>query len=82
MFNVHIQSLRRFLCPGQEKKGGGVRGNRLHWRVQGSTSSPVAGGGWLEVLWNLKYPVGLSQREICAHFNERNLMQFRRSAEK
>ena len=33
------------------------------------------------VLWNLKCPVGLSQREICAHFNEGNLAQFRRSAE-
>ena len=29
-------SLRWFLCPGQEKKG--VRGDRLHWWVQGSTS--------------------------------------------
>ena len=26
--------------------------------------------------------VGLSQREICAHFNEGNLAQFGRSAEK
>ena len=42
----------------------------------------VAGGGWFEVLWNLDCPVGLSQREICAHFNEGNLAQFRRSAEK
>ena len=25
------------------------------------------------MLWNLEYPVGLSQREICAHFNEGNL---------
>ena len=33
----------------------------------------VAGGGWFEVLWNLEYPVGLSQREICMHFNEGNL---------
>ena len=40
----------------------------------------VAGGGWFEVLWNLEF--GLSQREICAHFNERNLAQFRRSVEK
>ena len=61
------------------------KGDRLHWRVQGSTSSPmesVAGGGWFEVLWNLECPVGLSQKEICAHFNEGNLAQFRRSAEK
>ena len=24
------------------------------------------------MLWNLECPVGLSQREICAHFNEGN----------
>ena len=24
------------------------------------------------VLWNLECPVGLSQKEICAHFNEGN----------
>ena len=35
-----------------------------------------------EVLCNLECPVGLSQREIYAHFNEGNLAQFRRSAEK
>ena len=34
----------------RKKRGAGVRGDRLHWRVQGSTSSPVAGGGWFEVL--------------------------------
>ena len=38
----------------------------------------VAGGGWFEVLWNLECPVGLSQREIYAHFNEGNVAQFRR----
>ena len=42
----------------------------------------VAGGGCFEVLWNLECPVGLSQREICVYFNEGNLAQFRRSAEK
>ena len=42
----------------------------------------VAGRGWFEVLWNLECPVGLSQREICVHFNEGNLAQFRQSAEK
>ena len=26
-----------------------------------------------EVLWNLECPIGLSLREICAHFNEGNL---------
>ena len=79
--------LRRFLCPGQEKKGG--------WRSKGGTActggykgvravrpESVAGGGWFEVLWNLECPVGLSQREICAHFNEGNLAQFRRSSKK
>ena len=42
----------------------------------------VAGGGWFDVLWNLECPAGLSQREICAHLNEGNLAQFRRSADK
>ena len=53
-------------------------GDRLHWRVQGSTSSPTGIGSRLrvfEVLWNLDCPVGLSQREICAHFNEGNLAE-------
>ena len=34
------------------------------------------------MLLNLECPVGLSQREICAYFNEGNLAQFRRSAQK
>ena len=38
--------------------------------------------GWFEVLWNLECPIDLSQREICAHFNEGNLAQLGRSAEK
>ena len=42
----------------------------------------VAGGGSFEVLWNVECPVGLSRREIYAHFNEGNLAQFGRSAEK
>ena len=42
----------------------------------------VAGGGWFEVLWNLECPIGLSQRNICLHFNEGNFAQFRRSDEK
>ena len=29
-----------------------------------------------EVLWNFECPIVLSQREICAHFNEGNLVQF------
>ena len=36
----------------------------------------LPGRGWFEVLWNLECPVGLSQREICVHFNEGNLVQF------
>ena len=35
-----------------------------------------------EVLRNLECPVGISQREICAHFNEEKMAQFGRSAEK
>ena len=50
--------------------------------VRADRPESLAGGGWFEVLWNLECPVGLSQREICAHFNEGNLAQFRRSAEK
>ena len=71
--------LSRPQVPGQGKRGERARRDHLHWRVQGST---VSGGGWFEVLWNLECPVGLSQREICAHFSEGNLAQFRRSAEK
>ena len=33
------------------------------------------------MLWNLECPVGLSQKEICAHFNEGNWAQFGRSRE-
>ena len=50
--------------------GGGVSGNRLHWRVQENTSSPSGVGSRrrvFEVLWNLECPVGLSQkRNMCA----------------
>ena len=46
-------SLCRFLCLGQEKKrGDGVWGDRLHWRVQGSTSSLTRIGSMQRV--NLK----------------------------
>ena len=68
--------LCRFLCPGQEKKGEGVRGAACtcgYNRVQAVRPGSVAGGGCFEVLWNLECPVGLSQREIYTHFNEGNL---------
>ena len=67
------------------KKGDGVRGDHLHWRLQGSMSSLTGiGSRWrvFKVLWNLECPVGLSQREICVHFNEGNLAQFGWSAKK
>ena len=46
MVNVHIQSKPSpVLLSGQGKKEGkGVRGDRLHWRVQGRTSSPTGIG--------------------------------------
>ena len=73
-------------APGQEeKKGEGVRGAACTGGYKGVLAvrpESVAGGGWFEVLWNLECPVGLNQREICAHFNEGNLEQFGRSAEK
>ena len=64
-----------FFCPGQVKKGGGSKGG------------PPALAGTREYEQsdrngNLEYTVGLSQREMCVHFNEGNLAQFRRSAEK
>ena len=81
VFNVHIQSrlLWRTLVTGtgtdlrrdkKKKGGGGNKEDRLHWRVQGSTSSPTEVGSRrrvFEVLWNLECPVGLSQkRNMCA----------------
>ena len=32
------------------------------------------------VLWKLECPVGLRQKEICAHFSEGNVAQFVRAA--
>ena len=70
------------LSEAGKKRGEGVRGDRLHWRVQRAVRpESVAGGGRFEVLWNLECSVGLSEREICAHFNEGNLALFGRSAE-
>ena len=48
------------------------RGTGGYKRVRAVRPESVAVGGWFEVLWNLECPVGLSQREICAHFNEGN----------
>ena len=62
--------------------GGGTACTDGYKGVQAVQPDSVAGGGWFEVLWNLECPVGLSQREICAHFNKGNLAQFKRSAEK
>ena len=69
----------------RKKQGEGVREDRLtggYQGVQAIRPESVAGGGCFEVLWNLECPVGLSQREICAHFNEGKLSQFGRSVEK
>ena len=59
MFNVHIQSmlLQRVPVTGTGKKGVGVRGDRLHWRVQRSTSSQTGIGSKLGVVGvnNRKY---------------------------
>ena len=76
--------LRQFLCPEQEKKGeeGGTACTGGYKVVRAVRPESVAGRGWFEVLWNLEYPVKLSQREICAYFNEGNLAQFRWSAKK
>ena len=60
----------QFLFPGQEKKGGGWSKGR----------PPVLAD--TRVLWNLECPIQLSQREICAHFNEGNWARFGQSAEK
>ena len=62
---------------------GGGGGRRLHWRVQGSTSSPTdVASRWrvFRVLCNVECPVGLSQKGICTFFNEGILAQFGRSA--
>ena len=53
VFNVHIQN--KLSGTGKERGGGG---NYLHWRVQGSTSSPTGVGSRGRVLrcygiWNV-----------------------------
>ena len=69
----------------KEKGGGSKGGTACTGGYKGERAvrpESVTGGGWFEVSWNLECPLGLSQKEICAHFNEGNLAQFRRSAEK
>ena len=53
--------LRWFLCPGQEKKGKGVRGDRMHWRVQGSMSSPTGISSRRRLVWGVM-EFGMSRR--------------------
>ena len=59
--------------PQDRIGGGGTACTGGHKGVQTVQPASVAGRGWFEVLWNLECPVGLSQREICAHFNEGHL---------
>ena len=58
---LKMERVRGTACTGGYK---GVRAVR---------PESVAGGGWFEVLWNLGCPVRLSQKEICAHFNDGNV---------
>ena len=58
---AQVLAITGFSVQDKKKRREGVRGDHLHWRLQGSTSSPigsVAGGGCFEVLWNLELPVG------------------------
>ena len=62
-----------------KKSREGIRGDCLHWWVPGSTSSltgVVIRQRVFRVLCNLECSVGLSQKRICAHFNEGILLQF------
>ena len=85
VFSVHIQNtpvtctgtgsfVRDWNKDGEGVRGGGSKGGGActgeYKGVQAVRPESVAGGGWFEVLWNLECPVGLSQREICVHFNE------------
>ena len=68
----------------RRKKGGREQGGTActcgYNGLRAVRPESVAGGGWF--LWNLECPVGLSQREICAHCSEGHLAQFGGSAEK
>ena len=64
----------------QVNKGGGSTGGAP--ALAGTREYEQSDRGWFEVLWNLECPVGLSQRNIRAHFNEGNVAQFGGSAEK
>ena len=57
-------------APGQETMGSAC--SDRYKGIRAVRLESVRGGGWFEVLWNLE----------CAHFNEGNVAQFRRSAEK
>ena len=59
--------------------------NRQKDRKKKKKSSPTESGSRrrvFRVLCNMECPVGLSQKRICAHFNEIILRQFGRSAKK
>ena len=67
------------------RDGGEGGGDRLHWRVPGSTSSPTEVGSRrraYRAFCNLECLVGFRQNRIYAHFNEGILAQFGQSAEK
>ena len=81
--------LRPVPLSGAGKKEGGSKGGGGggactggYKGVRAVRPESVTGGGWFEVVRNFECPVGLSQRKICAHFNEGNLAQFGRSVEK
>ena len=88
VFNVYIQSklllhtpvtgtgtgLHRFLCTGQEiKRWEVVRGDHLHWRVQGSMSSSTGIGSRRRVVWGVM-EFGMSRRITPKRERERNVL--------
>ena len=70
---MHIQGQGKRWEGVSAGGGGGGRCTSRYKGVRAVRPESVAGGGWFEVLWNLECPVGLSQTEMCAHFNEGNL---------
>ena len=64
--------LHLFLCPVQEKNGGGSKGGgggRLHWRVQGSTSSPTGIGSRWRVFTSTHLPTLFYFYFFCFFFS-------------